>query len=227
MRAAQAIICSMASVVVVAWALAGAHGSKTCAAADEPGTTASNPGVSKELDILFRLAGRWRIEEDYPPTDKLPEGAKGKGTAEFKRSLEDSCIIGDYKSRSREMDTDVEGHAIFGYDTRGGEYRYWWFDNYGNANSFTGKFNPRKNALIFTRKFSDDPQDATMERHTFAFDKQDTVVFTMEFGTEPSDYDVMLTTTYLRKSKKATPIEEQVEKTPRKRKAGAVRSSGM
>ncbi len=199
MKSAKSVLCGSALVLLgfglTSLAFAGGKPGK-----DQSGST------SKELDILFRLAGRWKVEEQYPAPEGESEGAKGKGDAILKKELAGTYLIGEYRSKSKEMGTDVEGHAVFTYDPDGGSepYRYWWFDNYGNAYAFTGQFHNREKTLVFTREEIDaETNDSFTDRRTFKFKDPDTVVYTWEEGTGNKDYQLILTAIYTRKGKKS------------------------
>lgn len=156
-------------------------------------------------EILFRLVGRWKIVEAYPPMEGEKNGATGKGDAIFKKELDDTFLFGDYRSKSRALGTDVEGRAIFTFDPEaaGDPYAYWWFDNYGNSIQFAGRFSTKDNALVFTRQVTDsETNDKYIDRRTFKFASENEVIFTWEEGTGRKDFELILTTTYSRKGKK-------------------------
>ncbi len=189
-----------------------------------PGRAAD--GGADKLELLFKLAGKWKIEEEYPASEGLPQGATGKGEAVLKQALEGTALIGDYRSRSKTMDTDVSAHAVWTYDAANDQYAYFWFDNYGHAYRFIGQYQGRDKSFVFSRAESSDATSGTMsERHTYRIEDDDHLVFTMEFQTGPNAYELALTTHYTRKGagqKKDLDDSESGEDEPRPK-----RSRGM
>ena len=174
--------------------------------ADGPAGSKASDGSAKQIDVLMRLVGRWRIEEDYPPLEGQTGGAKGKGDAAFKKELDGKYVIGEYHSRSKELRTDVKGHAVFTYNPDGGSdpYEYWWFDNYGNTLHFSGRYSSRGDSLVFTREQTDPGTNTTIiDRRTFTFKTDGDVVFTWEEGTGKRKFELILTTTYTPRGKKS------------------------
>lgn len=176
---------------------------------DRPGAS-SGAGAAKEFEVLSKLEGKWKIDEEYPPNSDLPKGAQGKGEATLRLELGKKYLLGEYSSKCKEMGTDVDALAVFTYDEQAAVYRHWWFDNYGNSyEEFLGKYDSKANALVFTREYT--PPGATdkvTDRYTYTFKDEDTVVFKMEFSSGPGTFDLVLTTTYSRKGKKPAAEEE-------------------
>lgn len=170
-------------------------------AAKDPADSSS----SRELDILFRLAGRWKIEERYTKNQYTPDGGSGKGSATIKKSLGGNFLVGDYASRSRDLNQAVEGMSVFTYDPEEAVYRYWWFSNNNSqVQEFVGSYDSKSNSLVFTRDLpASDSTETLTDRYTFKFKDEATIVFTMEFGITPKRHELILTTTYTSKNKKS------------------------
>jgi hypothetical protein len=163
-----------------------------------PAAFVQNAELAEARSVLFKLDGRWKIAEQYPKSPDYPNGATGKGNASFDRSLEDNYVIGKYSSRSSDLGIRLEGHAVFTFDEATNQFRYWWFANYGSPKSFIGVYDKRGDKLVFSLEGA-----ATGEgmRHTFAFEPDGDITFTMvtEIGVDMWNTDV--TTTYSRKGK--------------------------
>ena len=58
------------------------------------GAGSKSGSAAAELDILFRLAGRWKVAEEYPAAEGEEEGPKGKGAVftMFNVSYEDGMV---------------------------------------------------------------------------------------------------------------------------------------
>ncbi len=156
-------------------------------AGDKPkkGAGSKSGSASAELDILFRLAGRWKVAEQYPAAEGEEEGPKGKGDVILKKELGKTYLIGNYGTKCKELGIDVKGHMVFTYvpDSGTDSYRFWWFDNYGHQYEFVGHATSNNRALVFTREEpTADPDDPIIDRRTFTFKGEDEVVYTWEKG---------------------------------------------
>lgn len=198
----------LAMVLLLGFALTSAvlAGGKAGAAKD-PADSSS----SEELDILFRLAGRWKIEERYTKNQYTPAGGSGKGSATIKKSLGGKFLVGDYASRSRDLNQTVEGMSVFTYDPEEAVYRYWWFSNNNSqVQEFVGSYDSKSNSLVFTRDLpASDSTDTLTDRYTFKFKDEATIVFKMEFGITPKKHELILTTTYTSKKKSGEDKKKQ------------------
>ncbi len=173
---------------------------------DKPkkGAGSKSGSTSTELNILFRLAGRWKVEEQYPAAEGEEEGAKGKGAVILKKDLDKTYLIGDYGTKCKERGINVKGHMVFTYlpDSGTDSYRFWWFDNYLHQHEFVGHVTKNNRALVFTREdASTDPDNPITDRRTFTFKGEDEVLYKWEKGSGKQFREVM-TATYTRRGKK-------------------------
>ncbi len=198
---------------VVLWGLVlgltGLWLSTAALAGDKPkkGAGSKSGSASAELDVLFRLAGRWKVAEQYPAGEGEKEGSTGKGDVILKKELGKMYLIGTYGTKSKDLDIEVKGHMVFTYvpDSGTDSYRFWWFDNYLNQLEFVGHVTNNNRALVFTREdASSDPDNPITDRRTFTFKGEDEVVYTWEKGNGKKLREVM-TATYTRKGKKTEP----------------------
>ncbi len=176
------------------------------------GTGSKSGSASSELDILFRLAGRWSVEEQYPAAEGEEEGPKGKGAVILKKELGKRYLIGSYGTKSKDLGIEVKGHMIFTYvpDSGTDSYRFWWFDNYNNHLDFVGRVTNNNRALVFAREdTSTDPDNPITDRRTFTFKGEDEVVYTWE-KSEGKKFREVMTATYTRKGKKSEPKQPTV-----------------
>ena len=168
------------------------------------GAGTKSGSASAELDILFRLAGRWKVAEQYPAAEGEEEGPKGKGDVILKKELGKTYLIGSYGTKCKDLSIEVKGHMIFTYvpDSGTDSYRFWWFDNYGKHLDFVGRVTGNNRALVFTREdTSADPDNPITDRRTFTFKGDDEVVYTWEKGSGKQFREIM-TATYTRKGSK-------------------------
>ncbi len=195
---------------VVLWGLVlgltGLWLSAAVLAGDKPkkGAGSKSGSAATELDILFRLAGRWKVAEQYPAAEGEEKGPEGKGTVILKKALGKTYLIGTYGTKCKDLGTDVKGHMVFTYvpDSGTDSYRFWWFSNYGQQYEFVGHATNNNRALVFTREdASADPDKPITDRRTFTFKGEDEVVYTWEKGSGKKFREVM-TATYTRKGSK-------------------------
>jgi len=195
---------------VVLWGLvlglAGLWLGTAALAGDKPkkGAGSKSDSASAELDILFRLAGRWKVAEQYPAGEGEEEGPTGKGDVILKKELGKTYLIGMYGTKSKDLGIEVKGHMVFTYvpDSGPDSYRFWWYDNYGKHLDFVGHVTTNNRALVFTREdASADSDNPITDRRTFTFKGEDEVVYTWENGNGKKFREVM-TATYTRKGKK-------------------------
>ena len=203
---------------VVLWGLvlglAGLCFSAGALAGDKAKKGSKSGSASTELDILFRLAGRWKVVEQYPAAEGEEQGPKGKGTAILKKDLSKTYLIGSYatKCRGTDLNIDLKGHMVFTYvpDVGKDSYRFWWFDNYGHQHEFVGHATNNNRALVFTREEpTGDPDDPIIDRRTFTFNGEDEIVYTWEKGMGKNLTEKM-TATYTRKGSRTESKEVKV-----------------
>ncbi len=144
-------------------------------------------------EIFERLEGRWDVTEEYPASADFP-AATGKGRCVFEKELDGRFLVGNYDSKSRDLQMSLEGRVMLTYDNDLRQYRYWWFANLGSPKEFRGQFDSARNAL--TMHYMDDT--GIMMRQTYTFESEHKIVFTMETQDGPDAWVLDLTTTYER-----------------------------
>ena len=74
-------------------------------AADKPkkGAGSKSGSAASEFDILFRLAGRWKVAEQYPAGEGEEEGPTGKGDVILKKELGKTYLLGSYGTKSTDL----------------------------------------------------------------------------------------------------------------------------
>lgn len=73
------------------------------------------------------------------PKSSFSEEATGKGSGEFKRTLNNKYVVFDYEATFSTGDR-AAAHGIFAWDERLKMYRYWWFEDSGSFMSATCNF---------------------------------------------------------------------------------------
>ncbi len=164
-----------------------------------------------EYAVLFKLDGNWKVEENYPPRPNVKSNSVGTGNALFKKKIKDTFLIGDYLTKCKDLDYEVEAHIVMTYDSVSQKFRYWWFDNWGNALEFNGKYDKNANTLIFTNRTLDpDTKEISLVRHTYTFKSDDEIVLKVEIGNEDK-LDSKVTITF---SKKGSATKKEDDKSP-------------
>jgi hypothetical protein len=187
----------------------------------KPGST-RNKDANKEVDgleVLFQLVGRWEVNESYPKTDDTPDGGTGEGKASYKKSLDNTHVVGDYRSRCKELEFDVEGHAVFTYDEGASTYLYWWFDNYGGRSMFEGQYDASRQSLVFSRDVEGDDGDTLTHLHTFHFQSDGNIKLTMQVNSGGRRSETILTSTLYKKGTRPSDDDDDaLEQAPKKPK---------
>jgi uncharacterized protein YodC (DUF2158 family) len=96
------------------------------------------PKFGPELARLSFLAGTFTTENMTFDTP-MGKGGPGKGRNINRWDLDSLYVIANYEGRMAGMG-DYKGHGMFTYDTPSGQYKCWWFDNFGNHSEYTGNF---------------------------------------------------------------------------------------
>jgi hypothetical protein len=175
----------------------------------QPAVLADPPAApfAQQMVELFKMVGRWTVDETY----HNPSGVTGRGTAQFEQALDNTHLVLNYSSKTKEW--KLEGHGVFTYDEDAGKLRYWWFANVGRPRSFSGAFNSAKQSLVFT----EDSTQFPIQRHTFHTKNKDEMEFKLESSEDGKSWQVDLTTLYARKGSKRGEEEEQPQDEAKKR----------
>ncbi|MCG3137105.1 MAG: hypothetical protein HJJLKODD_00948 [Phycisphaerae bacterium] len=185
-------------------------------AAAKPGRDERPTDVSTSdsgVKLLYRFEGKWKIDEDYPADGDQP-ASKGKGDASYTKELGDLYVMGEYRSRNKDRNMALEGHAVMTYNQELGQYRYWWFNNYNSGQEFSGEYDANTQTLVFTAIGADGDEDTSQPQHKYKFDSADKITFTIENkpGEEDSPSTPLVTVLYERKgSASKSKAEESTE----------------
>ena len=108
----------------------------------------SMPQPSPEIQRLEKwLAGRWKVEEKFEPSDFVPKGGEGKGRETIHSGPGKLSLIANYRSQGP-MGA-FEGHGIITWSPQEKAYKSYWVDNLDPAGEVsTGKW--VGNDLVFT-----------------------------------------------------------------------------
>jgi len=91
------------------------------------------------------LLGDWHLEYRIPKS-QFHEAARGVGEGNFKRILDNKYVTFDYSSEVSGQ--KGQAHAIFAWDDKTKNYRYWWFESSGNFLTATCNFMNEKTLLL-------------------------------------------------------------------------------
>jgi len=87
--------------------------------------------MSEELNPMEKfdfLLGTWNLKSEVPKS-KFSDHDLGEGKGEFKRILNDRYVTFDY--RIEYSNSTVGAHAIFVWDNKCKNYKYWWYEDSG------------------------------------------------------------------------------------------------
>ena len=96
------------------------------------------PKFGPELARLSFLVGNFTCENRTYDTP-MGKGGPGKGRNMNRWGLDSLFMMANYEGTMAGMG-NYEGHGIFTYDAPAGQYKCWWFDNFGNHSEYTGNF---------------------------------------------------------------------------------------
>ena len=102
------------------------------------GVTPPKPKFGPELAKLSFLVGNFTTENITFDTP-MGKGGPGKGRNMNRWGLDSLFVMATYEGTMATMG-NYQGHGMFTYDWPTGQYKCWWFDNYGNHNEYTGNF---------------------------------------------------------------------------------------
>ena len=109
-----------------------------CAQEQQQGGAPPKPKFGPELARLSFLTGNFTTENMTYDTP-VGKGGPGKGRNMNRWGLDSLFVMANYEGTMAGMG-DYKGHGMFTYDWQTGQYKCWWFDNYGNHNDYTGSF---------------------------------------------------------------------------------------
>lgn len=159
--------------------------------------------ASAAMERLFQLVGKWKVDEVYAQDDQ-GNRPTGKGDASFRKELDDTMVVGEYKTKSRDMGSDVEGILMFSFDPKRNQYRHWWFDNYGNFyDQFAAEYSTSSQELRFIQDTYDDHgKPKGKAQFTYRFLGNGDIAFSMAFGDSPSSLETLMEATFSPRGRK-------------------------
>ena len=102
------------------------------------GMAPPKPKFGPELARLSFLVGNFTCENRTYDTP-MGKGGPGKGRNMNRWGLDSLFMMANYEGTMAGMG-NYEGHGMFTYDAPAGQYKCWWFDNFGNHSEYTGNF---------------------------------------------------------------------------------------
>ena len=96
------------------------------------------PKFGPELARLSFLTGTFTTENMTHDTP-MGKGGPGKGRNMNRWDLDSIYVIANYEGTMAGMGS-YKGHGLFTYDAQAGQYKCWWFDNFGSHSEYSGNF---------------------------------------------------------------------------------------
>lgn len=104
----------------------------------QQGGAPPKPKFGPELAKLSFLAGNFSTENMAHPSPMGP-GGPGQGRNMNRWDLDSLFLIFNYEGEMSGMGS-YKGKGMFTYDVQTGQYKCWWFDNFGSSNLYSGAF---------------------------------------------------------------------------------------
>ena len=136
---------------------------------------------SNPMDKFNFLIGSWEMES-YIPKSRFSDDDSGKGSGEFKRTLNDKYVTFDYSAKYSKG--EGAAHAIFVWDSKSEIYRYWWFEDSGEFNRATCEFID-ENTLCLN-------WDNSIFVQTISKQQNGNIILEMRYPVNKNDYEPVL-----------------------------------
>jgi hypothetical protein len=89
------------------------------------------------MDALNFMIGEWAL--DYSVTQRGQTTQTIRGTGSLRYLFSAAYLTFDYRTLDKATGNTIgEAHAIFAWDEKAGQYRYYWFESSGNYHQATG-----------------------------------------------------------------------------------------
>jgi hypothetical protein len=105
--------------------------------------------MEKEVNMMEQfdfLLGNWNLESKIPKS-KHSEAMTGTGSGTLSRKLSEKYVIFDYSAFIGE-ELEEQAHAVFAWDSKIKNYRFWWFECSGNFMTATCNFINNETLLL-------------------------------------------------------------------------------
>lgn len=140
------------------------------------------------MDKFNFLLGAWKLEYQVPKS-LFSESDSGEGEGEFKRILNNQYVTFDYYAKLSKGQGAT--HAIFGWDKRSNNYRYWWFEDSGEFMEATCNF------LNETTLYLNWHNSLLVQ--TFQLTENGKIVLQMKYPANQNNYEVVLEVVFTKK----------------------------
>jgi len=138
------------------------------------------------------LLGDWNMDYNIPRT-VMSEAGKGTGTGTFKRALNDKYVFFNYEatvSIGNKKPESGSAQGIFVWDKTVNNYRFWWFESYGNFMQATCNFIDDETLYLNWHN--------SLLRQTFKKSGSKKVVLRMEQAVSGEHYELVLEVIFTR-----------------------------
>lgn len=140
--------------------------------------------MSKELDPMDKfgfLLGQWQMKSEIPKS-QFSDYDTGEGRGEFKRILNQRYVTFDYMTNY--SNSQGAAHAIFVWDNKNKNYKYWWYEDSGEFSQATCDFID-ENTLCLNWHNS-------LFVQTFQLMENGKIKLEMRYPKDKDDYEVVL-----------------------------------
>ncbi len=110
-----------------------------CAPREVDFSTITRPARAPELDAFDSFVGSWTWEAEV--VNATGEGKCWSGTAEWRWSLDNRCLVGDLHAQSSLAEFDAKG--LWTWNPRKRRYVWTMFNNWGYPQSGTAKYDDK------------------------------------------------------------------------------------
>ena len=140
--------------------------------------------MSKELNPMEKfgfLLGAWQLKSEVPKS-QFSEYDSGEGRGEFRQILNDRYVTFDYQAKNSK--SKGAAHAIFVWDNKNNNYKYWWYEDSGEFSQATCDFIDEKTLCLNWHN--------SLFVQTFQLKENGNIELEMRYPKNKDEYEVVL-----------------------------------
>jgi hypothetical protein len=140
------------------------------------------------MDKFNFLLGTWELDYKVPKSH-FSDSDFGEGEGKFKRILKNKYVTFDYYAKLSKIEDAA--HAIFVWDKRNNNYKYWWFEDSGDFMEATCNFINETTLCLSWHN--------SLLIQTFQLIENGKMLLQMKYPSNQNDYEVVLEVVFTKK----------------------------